>query len=78
MDDYMFRSYVAEFTCVEEETGYLEIFNYTVGGPVTATGRLGPYLTNGLARIPRSTPARSTASAPTSCRTSLATFCTGG
>ncbi|KAK4043170.1 hypothetical protein C8A01DRAFT_13221 [Parachaetomium inaequale] len=29
MDDYMFRSYVAEFTCVQEETGYLEIFNYS-------------------------------------------------
>ena len=30
MDDYMFRSYVAEFKCVQEETSYLEIFNYTV------------------------------------------------
>ena len=30
MDDYMFRSYVADFKCVQEETSYLEIFNYTV------------------------------------------------
>lgn len=30
MDDYMFRSYVTEFKCVQEETSYLEIFNYSV------------------------------------------------
>ncbi|EAQ89218.1 hypothetical protein CHGG_05837 [Chaetomium globosum CBS 148.51] len=29
MDDYMFRSYVTEFKCVQEETSYLEIFNYS-------------------------------------------------
>jgi hypothetical protein len=33
MDDYMFRSYVAECKCVQEETQYLEIFNYSVSGP---------------------------------------------
>ena len=47
MDDYMFRSYVAEFTCVQEETGYLEIFNYSVSGSAVyvVTGRLELYLT---------------------------------
>ncbi|KAK4123725.1 hypothetical protein N657DRAFT_645313 [Parathielavia appendiculata] len=29
MDDYMFRSYVTECKCVQEETQYLEIFNYS-------------------------------------------------
>ncbi|KAH6627884.1 hypothetical protein F5144DRAFT_287443 [Chaetomium tenue] len=29
MDDYMFRSYVTDFKCVQEETSYLEIFNYS-------------------------------------------------
>ncbi|KAH6624947.1 hypothetical protein B0J18DRAFT_466127 [Chaetomium sp. MPI-SDFR-AT-0129] len=29
MDDYMFRSYVAECKCVKEDTSYLEIFNYS-------------------------------------------------
>lgn len=34
MDDYMFRSYVANFKCVQEATSYLEIFNYSVSCPV--------------------------------------------
>ncbi|KAH6850236.1 hypothetical protein B0I37DRAFT_413649 [Chaetomium sp. MPI-CAGE-AT-0009] len=29
MDDYMFKTYVAECKCVQEETSYLEIFNYS-------------------------------------------------
>lgn len=30
MDDYLFRSYVTKFKCVQEATSYLEIFNYSV------------------------------------------------
>ena len=30
MDDYMFRSYVKDCTCVTEATSYLEILNYSV------------------------------------------------
>ena len=33
MDDYMFRSYVTNFTVVEEATSYLEILNYSVFYP---------------------------------------------
>lgn len=32
MDDYLFRQYVQECRVVQEETKYLEIFNYSVGG----------------------------------------------
>jgi hypothetical protein len=34
MDDYMFRSYVTQCTCVQEATSYLEVFNYSVSCPV--------------------------------------------
>jgi hypothetical protein len=37
MDDYMFRSYVAHCTCVQEATSYLEIFNYSVSCPIFLT-----------------------------------------
>lgn len=37
MDDYMFRSYVTQCTCVQEATSYLEIFNYSVSCPVFLT-----------------------------------------
>lgn len=30
MDDYMFRYYVNECRTVYEDTGYIEIFNYSV------------------------------------------------
>lgn len=32
MDDYLFRQYVNECRVVHEETKYVEIFNYSVGG----------------------------------------------
>ncbi len=32
MDDYLFRQYVNECRVVQEETKYVEIFNYSVGG----------------------------------------------
>lgn len=43
MDDYMFRSYVADCKIVQEATSYLEIFNYSVSYPVILSqiGRLG-------------------------------------
>jgi hypothetical protein len=39
MDDYMFRSYVTECKCVQEETQYLEIFNYSVSFPEVSAHR---------------------------------------
>lgn len=36
MDEYMFRSYVADCKYVQEATSYLEILNYSVSRPLLA------------------------------------------
>jgi hypothetical protein len=46
MDDYMFRSYVADFKCVQEETSYLEIFNYTVSWSRSFLDVIGAFTDN--------------------------------
>ncbi|TQV99979.1 Mg2+ transporter protein, CorA-like/Zinc transport protein ZntB [Cordyceps javanica] len=39
MDDYLFRQYVNECRVVHEETTYVEIFNYSVGGNLSLENR---------------------------------------
>lgn len=71
MDDYMFGEYVALCKYFPEETHYVEILNYSVGGPWEVLLAGGWWLTVMVgARIRSTTLARSTSSPPMSLRTS--------